>query len=566
MLGGGLTPQAMFQYISQNPQILQNFNPIQVQQLIQVMQQSGIALNMNNPQQQSGMPNNMNNPNNNNNMNNPNINTSNTGIQQQHPNQNLLQPSSNNNPSSQQQQHSMHMINPNNTINNNNPNNPLIHHHHHPQQQHGNINPMIMMNKQNSIPTNNLIVNEHHSTTPISFSSSNTNTNLIPNTASTPHNNRSTPLSVGPITTPSSTPPPSSMVVSGGMNTVNGIPMNMMNNMGHSQIPNSNLNNLHANMVSSHNVINNSTSSAFHTPSSSSMNTNSNNNNIVNTVVTPPTGGGLMNSNNVLTTTSNNTGSSSSSLLQNLSKEQKKKLALQPDYKTNFKSIADIEFRLEPFKEIFFYSIKKDPEWETKVQTVAQKFFKSSQIADQHVMKITKRESENDFQEGEIFLTQCLLSLEKASWEREKEEIIKKREEEKMYLMNNNNLMMNTNNNIMMNTNNISRLNTHHAPEEITMMEGGDPSIDALLQEIPVNNGSSSIPNVSNGGIYNTGGGYNTGNDNDINFDDIFGTDDDFGNINNGSGAIMNTRQNQNGNNLFNNPNGSNDGYDDFIF
>ncbi|KAG2379291.1 hypothetical protein C9374_007430 [Naegleria lovaniensis] len=206
-----------------------------------------------------------------------------------------------------------------------------------------------------------------------------------------------------------------------------------------------------------------------------------------------------------------NIGDAASMMINSSSQiKDKRKLALEPDYRTPFRSLEDCTTRLEPFKEVFHYSIKKDPSWEDKIKSVAERFSKSANIADKHVHEISKREIERAYgPEEDIFFLRKIKELEEKLWESEKEEIIRKREEEKKK----------------------SSTSTNGVANTVVMSSGDaeDANLDNLFPELNTANANNMVQlNQSqpmNGVAYNT----NNQMSDDLDFDKIFSDEDNSG-------------------------------------
>ena len=226
-------------------------------------------------------------------------------------------------------------------------------------------------------------------------------------------------------------------------------------------------------------------------------------------------------------------GGTNSSVVNNpgTTNHNKRKLALEPDYKTSFRSFDDCMTRLDPFKEVFFYVIKRDPAWDDKVTSVAEKFLKSADIADRHVTSIFKREHEREVPlEDDIFFQQKILALEKEAWDKEREELIRKREEEKLRKN------IQTGSNVtLQNPNNVVVMQTGGVGNE-------DPSIDALLQDGAFTAPAAPVQSHQPvNGAYGATASYQNYND-DLDFEKIF-ADDDVTNSNSLIGSMYNSGQ-----------------------
>nr|CAG4707763.1 unnamed protein product [Naegleria fowleri] len=188
--------------------------------------------------------------------------------------------------------------------------------------------------------------------------------------------------------------------------------------------------------------------------------------------------------------------------------KDKRKLALEPDYRTPFRSLEDCATRLEPFKEVFHYSIKKDPSWEDKIKSVAERFSKSANIADKHVHEISKRELERAYgPEEDIFFLRRIKELEEKLWESEKEEIIRKREEEKKK----------------------SSTSTNGGANTVVMSSGDveDTNLDNIFPELNAANTNNMVhlnPSQPMNGVT-----YNNQMGDDLDFDKIFSDEDNSG-------------------------------------
>ncbi|EFC43029.1 predicted protein [Naegleria gruberi] len=184
------------------------------------------------------------------------------------------------------------------------------------------------------------------------------------------------------------------------------------------------------------------------------------------------------------------------------SQKDKKKLALDPDYKTPFRSIDDSIKRLEPFKEAFYYSIKKDPNWDEKIKSVAEKFSKQAKIAEKHVNDVIFRELDRYIPiEQDIFVQRKIFELEKQAWEKEKEELMRRKEED-------------------------NKKPSNVGGDQSVIISSGeveDPSLEALFREITPQNLNQSL----NTTIQQTQSQYNS---DELDFDKIFSDEDNNNN------------------------------------